>query len=257
MSEEFTAKTKEELSAMDIPELVTYVASLTADVEHKDDEHKQAILKAEEEKKEEEAKQAKKAEEEKEEAVRQAMDDEHKKDAARMEAVLKAMDEKDPEKRKEAIKNAMKESEEEKNNDANKARKADHEKEEENKALKAEVSYLASQINLPKIDYLKKVYEASNTDAAKIREYVAEWEKMDTKQLDGAIDKVKPLVETLNSTNGNNYEANASQQQQQPLGFSSLQSPMKTESFSASREFKKIDAMTPEQAFSQQGGGSY
>jgi len=59
VSQTFSAKTKDELHAMDIPELVTYVAELTSQVDHKDDEHKEAM--------DEKEKEAKKAMDEKEE----------------------------------------------------------------------------------------------------------------------------------------------------------------------------------------------
>lgn len=233
----FQAKTKEELTSMDISELTSYVANLTAEVEHKDDEHKTAM-----DDKEKDAKKAMDEKEEEAKKAKKAMDEDHEKDAVVLKAVLKAMDEEDPDKRKEAIKTAMKADLPDKDK-----KDAMHEDDEEKKALKAEVSYLAAKANKPTIDYLTKVYQAAQTPEDKIKEYIAEWEKMNTKQLDAALGKIKPLVEQMGTES---FEADSTKS---PFGFSSPSPPVEQVSFSASAEFKKIDEMSPSEAFGSGG----
>jgi hypothetical protein len=219
-------KTKEELTSMDIPELVSYVANLTAEVEHKDDEHKQA-LKAQDEEHKKETEDAKKAQEE--------HDEEKKKDAAKLAAVLKAMDEDDHEKREAMIKSAMEDDEEHKKD----AKKAEHEEDEEKKALKAEVTYLASLVKKPKIDYLTSVYQASNTPKNTLNEYIADWNRKSSKQLDAEIAKTQHLAEVI-----------ATPTEDKPFGFSGATLHPAGQEFSASKDFEKIEKMSPSEAFS-------
>jgi hypothetical protein len=218
-------KSKDELTSMDVPELITYVASLSAEVDHKDDEHKEA-LKAVEEENEKKVNDAKKAQEE-----------ENKKNEAKLAAVLKAMDEKDPEKKEAMIKSAMDDHEDKK--DAKKAEDEDEEK----KALKAEVTYLAQQIKKPKIDFLKSVYKASSTPDAEIEVYVAEWNKKSSEQLDAEIKKTQHLAEAVGFT---------AEVEKSPFGFSGAK--LHGPEFSASKSFEKIDKMSPAEAFRSSGG---
>ena len=105
------------------------------------------------------------------------------------------------------------------------------------------VSDVLISINKPKLDYLTKVYQAANTPDKDLKEYVAEWQEMTSKQLDGAINKTKQLVDSMGIQT---FEADA---EKSPFGFSSPSIPTKQESFSASVEFKKIDEMSPSEAF--------
>lgn len=228
MSQTFEAKSERELQQLDVPELVTYFASYTAAM----DEDKKDAKKAMEEKE----KDAKKAMDDKIEENKNAMDEEHKKDASRMAAVLKAMDEEDPEKRKEAVKSAMEDENKDKDHTA-----MDMKDDEEKKALKAQVTYLANKTKLPTINYLKQVYTAAKVDDSTLKTYEAEWSEMTPQQLDAAVEKVKPLVESMGITS---FEAET---EKSPFGFSTLPTPSKVEEFSASKEFQKIDKMTPEQ----------
>lgn len=224
---------------MDIPELIEYFGSaekhyegkLTAAKtaqEDKDKEHKEAM-----DKKEEEAKKAKRASEE-----------EKEKDAVVLKAIKSAMEEKDPEKREAAIKSAMEEHDKKKDtNDA-----SNHEDDEEKKALKAQITFLANKIKEPQLDYLKKVYQAAKTDESTLNEYMDEWKEMTPEQLDGAIKKVKPLVESMNM---NSFDAEKSEPRN-PFGYNAGTIPKDTKQFDASETFKKIDDMSAEEAF---GGG--
>ena len=85
---------------MSLEELQTFTASLKAQVEHKDDEHKQAM--EDEEKK---AKQAQEEEKKNHEAQEEKKDEEHKAKMASLRAnFLSAMEEKDEEKKDAAMK---------------------------------------------------------------------------------------------------------------------------------------------------------
>jgi len=247
MSQVFEAKTKDELSSMDLPELITYVGNLTAEVEHKDDEHKQTAKKAMEDK----DKEHKDAMEDHEKEAKRAMDEKHEKMESKLAGILKAMDEEDPEKRKKAIKSAMEEHEKEKE-----GKSADHlehekkdaqEEKEEKKAMKAEITYLANIINKPKIDLLTKVYTAAQTPKKDLDEYIADWNAMTTKQLDAAVKLAQPVADSVGA-----YEAEVPKS---PFGWTSQSIPTTQESFSASKKFKDIDNMTPDQAFD--GGHIY
>jgi ParB-like chromosome segregation protein Spo0J len=219
-------KSKDELTSMDVPELITYVASMTAEVDHVDDKHKEA-LKAMEEENEKKVNDAKKASEE-----------ELKKKEAKLAAVLKAMDEKDPEKKEAMIKSAMEDDEDHKK-DAKKAQEEDEEK----KALKAEVTYLANKIKKPQIEFLTNVYQAANTPKEELEVYIAEWNKKNSEQLDAEIKKTQHLAETVG------YSAD---QEKSPFGFSGAKLASGPE-FSASKSLEKIDKMSPAEAFSSGG----
>ena len=68
---------------------------------------------------------------------------------------------------------------------------------------------------------------------------------MNSKQLDGAIAKTKPLVETL--------EYKADQEEKSPFGFTTAEGPGQQE-YSADKKFKSIDDMNDEELF---GGNMY
>jgi len=235
-----------EFSAMTTEEQLDYVKTLKADVEHKDDEHKTAM---EDEKKDHEAKLTAQDDEHKKEM--ESQDEEHKKEetarAARLQAaILKAQEEPDKEKREAAIMKAMEDHMNEKKNHEGQnnehEKKEAQEKEEENKAMKAEITYLGSIINKPKIEYLSKIYVAAKTDEKVLKEYVAEWEKMNTKQLDAAIQKVKPLVSTLELT-ANKVPTET------PFGFSTADVPKELSASVGEKSFKKIDNLSDAELF--------
>jgi len=183
------AKTKQELSDMKSEDLVEYVASLSADVDKKNEEAKSAMDNKDDE--------HKTAMDDKEHETKTAMEDEKKNHEAVMKAVLKAMDEDDHEKRKEAVKSAMEDNDhKEKEATVHGTEDDDNEK----KALKAEVTYLANKIKKPQIQYLKRVYEASLTDEATIKKYETQWNEKTAQQLDAEIEKIAPLVRTLTET---------------------------------------------------------
>ncbi len=237
MSQTFSAKTKDELHSMDIPELVEYVASLTSQVEHKDDEHKQAM-----DEKEKDAKKAQDEKDDKEEEAKKAkkaQDEEEKKHEGLRAALLKAMDEPDDKKREAMIKTAMDEDEK---HESKKGKTAMGDDDEEKKALKAEITYLSASIKQPKIDYLTKVYKASNTPDKELGAYVAEWIKKSPQQLDAEIKKTAHLAEVVS------YQA---EEKPNPFGFNGAPNPISGPAYEANNsDFKKIDKMTPDQAFS-------
>lgn len=182
-------KSARELSAMDNPELVEYIASMSAQVDKDKEEAKTAMEKEHED--------AKKAMEDKEHEAKKAMEDEEKKHEAVKQAVLKAMENEDKEEAKKAVLKAM--------GDNDKEHEAKHamEDDEEKKALKAQVTYLATTVKAPKIQYLTKVYQAALTPKETIEEYVAEWNKQTPQQLDAEIKKLGPLINTITQTQMN------------------------------------------------------
>jgi len=183
-----------------------------------DKEHKDAM-----DEEEEKAKKAKKAQEEDEKKVE-----------AKMAAILKAMDEDDHEKREALVKAAMEEDE--------KKHEGMGDDDEEKKALKAEVTYLSAAIKQPKIERLTNIYKASKTPEEQIKSFVAEWEKKTPKQLDAELKKTEHLAETVQ------FDIIPDN----PFHFGGTPAPAPVdEPYSASDEtFKKIDKMTPDQAFS-------
>ena len=227
---------------MNLEELEVFTASLKAQVEHKDDEHKQAM--DEEEKK---AKQAMEDEKKNHDAQDEKKEEDHKEALKALKAsLLSAMEEKDEEKKDAAMKAILQAMDDEKkNHEAHKAQD-DPKEDEEKKALKAQVTYLTASVNKPKIAFLNKVYKAAKTEEATLTGWNKEWEGMNSKQLDGAIAKTKPLVETLE------YKG-AEQEEKSPFGFSTADGPG-TKEFSADKKFKSIDDLSDEELF---GGGMY
>ena len=241
-----------EFKDMTVEEQNDYVKQLNAQVEHKDDEHKTAMDEKEKENKDAMDEKDK----ENKNAVKTAMDEEKKNHDARMAklsaAILKAMDEKDEDKRKEAIKQAMEDDKKENMAQDDKDKKnneAQYKDDEEKKALKATVTYLEAQINKPKIDYLSKIYTAAKVDEKTLKEYEADWNKMGAKQLDAAIEKVKPLIESIPEFSAGKIE------QQTPFGFSSPDIPTELSADVNDKSFKKIDDMSDAELFEQ--GGPY
>jgi len=149
-----------------------------------------------------------------------------------MKAVLQAMDDEDN-KHKESMHKGMEEHKKEAMED------------EEKKALKAQVTYLTASVNKPKIAFLNKVYKAAKTEEATLSNWNKEWEGMNSKQLDGAIEKTKPLVETL--------EYKAADEEKSPFGFNVAEGSRDQE-YSADKKFKSIDDMSDEDLF---GGNMY
>ena len=231
------SKTEQELSAMKTEELVEYVASLSAEVDKKDKEANYAMDKKD--------KDAKTAMEDKEDNHKSAMDEEEKKHEAVLKAVLKAMEEDDHEKRKEAVKSAM--DDDKHDNDKNKeAKRAAEEDDDEKKALKAEVTYLANYNKSPKIQYLKKVYQAALTPEATITKYVAEWEGKTLPQLDAEIKKIAPLIQTLTQNNQMDAVTQTSDNFEIPM-MSTLPTP--NSSYSGSVDLSKINKMSDQDLF--------
>jgi len=154
--------------------------------------------------------------------------------------LLSAMEEKDEDKKKEAMKAVLEAMEDEHKKEAQTEEDKKHEAEndEEKKALKATVTYLTASVNKPKIELLNKIYSASKIKEETLKQYNAEWEGMNPKQLDIAIEKVKPLVETM--------EYKGETEEKSPFGFSVAEG---TKEFGASKTMKKIDELTDEELF--------
>jgi hypothetical protein len=231
------SKTIEEISKMKQEDLVEFVASLSAKADDVDKKHEEAKKAMEEKHKE--------AIDNKEKESKKALDEEHKKNEATLKAVLKAMEEDDPEKRKEAVKAAIDHKDDE-------HKEGTSHDDEEKKAMKAEITYLAAELKKPKIEYLAKVYQAANTPEDKLKEYVADWETKTAKQLDAAIEQVKPLIDSIESVT--QFEANKTEKS--PFGFSTASPPTSSKTFAASKEFEKIEKMSTEDLFAN-GGSPY
>ena len=243
---------KTEFKDMTIEEQNDYVANLTSQVEHKDDEHKQAMDEMEKNHKDA----MEEMDEKQKKEAKLAMDEEHKNHEARMAklsaAILKAMDEDDDDKRKEAIKQAMEDDKKEHEgmeHDDKKDHEAMEKDDEEKKALKAELTYLTATVNKPKIDYLSKIYSAAKVDEKTLRQYEADWKKMTSKQLDGAIEKVKPLIESIPEFSASVPE------QQTPFGFSTPDIPTELSGAVDDKGMKKIDEMSDAELMTS--GGPY
>jgi len=227
---------------MSLEELQTCTASLKAQVEHKDDEHKQAM--EDEEKK---AKQAQEEEKKNHDAQEEKKDEEHKAKMASLRAnMLTAMEEKDEEKKDAAMKAVLEAMEDEHKKEAMHEDEHKAQDDEEKKAMKAEITYLKASVNKPKLDYLNKVYSAAKTEDGTLKKWNSEWEAMSSKQLDAAIEKAKPLVDTLS------YEA-SQPEEKNPFGFTTAEGPGEKE-YSASKKFDKIDKLSDEELF---GGNMY
>lgn len=234
-----TTKAFTELSA---EEQVDYVKELKAQVEHKDDEHKTAM---EDEKKNHES--ALKAMEE--EKKKEGMEEEKKKHEGQEEkdkkleaAILKAMEEEDKDKRESAIRSAM---EEHKDDQKHEGKSAQDEKkdDEEKKAMRAEITYLNAERNEKKIKHLESIYKAAHTPEETLKEYKAEWEKMTPKQLDAAVEHIKPLISTLE------LSANTPEPEGNPFGWSSPSAPAELSASVGDKAFKKIDDMSDTELF--------
>jgi len=108
--------------------------------------------------------------------------------------------------------------------------------------MKAEITYLSAQVSKPRINYLESIYQAAKTDEKTLKEYKAEWEKMSPKQLDAAIAKIKPLIETL--------ELSASKKPtEEPFGFSTAEVPKEFGASIGDKSFKRIDDLTDSELF--------
>lgn len=225
---------------MTLEELQEFTADLKAQDEKKDDEHKEAM-----DEKEKEHKDAMDEEKKNHESQVEHKDDEHKQKMEGLKAdLLKAMDEKDDEKKATAMKAVLDAMEDEKkNHEASHKGQEDKKDDEEKKAMKAQITYLTATVNKPKIEYLNKIYTAAKTEDKTLTTWNKEWEAMNSKQLDGAIEKTKPLVETL--------EYKAVEEEKSPFGFSTAEGPGQKE-FSADKKFKSIEDLTDEELF---GGG--
>lgn len=227
-----------------LEELQSKVEELSAQV----DESKKTIDNKE--------KEAKSAMEEKDKEHKEAMGEEQKKHEAMMnenkekhealKASLQAeIDKETDEKKKEGMKAALKAMDEEhKEKEAKSAKYG--EDDEEKKALKAEVQYLANVVKEPKINYLKQVYEAAKTPEEDLKEYVANWEKMDGPQLDAAIKQTERLAGRIKES----FEAS----QKNPFGPTMSAKPTKVESFSAEKTYGKIDETSDKDLFANKGG---
>ena len=235
---------------MTVEEQNDYVANLNSQVEHKDDEHKQAMDDMEKNHKEAMDEMNEKYKKE----AKSAMDEEHKDHETRMAklsaSILKAMDEEDPEKRKEAIKQAMEEDKKEHGameHDDKKDHEAMEKDDEEKKALKATVTYLEATVNKPKIDFLSKIYSAARVDDKILKQYEADWKKMSAKQLDAAIEKVKPLIESIPEFSASKPAPDS------PFGFSTPDVPTELSAGIDDKGMKKIDDMSDAELMTSRG----
>lgn len=247
---------KTEFKDMTVDEQNDYVKELSAQVDHKDDEHKQAMDDMKEDHKEAMDEMEKNHKDAMEDEKKEAMEEDEKEHKARMAklsaAILKAMDEEDPQKRKEAIKQAMEDDKKEHEameHDDKKNHEAMEKDDEEKKALKAELTYLTATVNKPKIDFLNKIYSAAKVDDKTLKQYVADWQKMTAKQLDAAIEKVKPLIESIPEFSASKTEPDT------PFGFSSPDVPTELSGAVDDKSFKKIDDMSDAELM--EGGGMY
>lgn len=203
-----------------------------AEVEKKENEHKEAM--------DDKEKEHKDAMEEKEKEAKRAEDDEKKNHDAVLKAVLKAMDEDDPEKRKEAIKSAMDEKHKEHESST---KTAEHENDEEKKAMKAQLEYQDKIMKKPKLQILEAAYAGVGTDKSKLAEYVADWNKLTLPQLDAAIEQAKPIIELSGQT---------IESQPTPLGLSKGLSEFTGSTKTGNEEYSaKIDKMSTEELFAR------
>ena len=231
---------------MSAEEQLDHLKQLNAQVEHKDDDHKQAM---DEEKKNHES--ALKAQED--EHKKEAQDDEKKnhdaqedKDKKLEAAILKAMEEPDKEKREAAIRSAMedhmKKNHEGQDNDEHK-KEAQEKDDEEKKAMRAEITYLNAERNAKKIKHLESIYKAAQTPEETLKEYKAEWEKMTPKQLDAAVEHIKPLISTLE------LSADKPSEEDNPFGWKGAQAPAELSASVSDKRFDKIDKMSDSELF--------
>jgi len=191
-----------------LTDLNTKIDQLNAQVDEKDKNHKDAMDTMDKEHKdamenmEKKNHDAMEDEHKKTEDANKAMEDEKKNHEAVLKAVLKAMEEEDPEKRKQAIKEAV-EVQHKDDVHTETAKYGDHEMKEmkeENKSMKAQLEYQNTIIKKPKLQILQATYEKAGTDEKTIKAYKAEWDEMTPQQLDGAIEKLKPLMESLGAS---------------------------------------------------------
>lgn len=243
--------TTKAFTEMTAEEQADHVKELRAQVEHKDDEHKQAM--DDEEKKHESALKAMEDEKKKEaqnekEKEKEAQDEKNKKLEA---AIMKAMEDHpdDKDKREAAIRSAMEDhmKKEEGMHEEHEKKQA-MEDDEEKKALKAQVTYLTAQHNLPKIEYLAAIYKAAGVEEKKITEYTADWKKQTGKQLDAAIEKVKPLIDNIPEFQGSKPE-------KKPFGFSTTEIPTELSgAVGNDKRIDKIEKMSDTELFESDGG---
>ncbi|KKN76258.1 hypothetical protein LCGC14_0372840 [marine sediment metagenome] len=208
-------------------------------MEKKDKDHKEAM--DDMEKKNHDAMED---EHKKTEDANKAMEDDKEHHDAVLKAVLKAMEEPDEEKRATLLKAAM-EIPHKDDEHTQTAKNGDHEMKEmkeENKSMKAQLDYQNTIIKKPKLQILEAAYE-SHVDKKTLAEYTADWNKMTPEQLDGAIEKAKPIIEL----SGRTIETTPT-----PLGLSQGLSEFTGSAKSGNGEYSaKVDKMTPEELFAR------
>jgi len=230
--------------APSLTELSAKVDTLTAQVDEKEKEHKDAMDEKEKEHKEAMDDMEKKNhdgmedEHKKTEEAKKAMEDEKKHHDAVLKAVLKAMEEEDPEKRKEAIKQAQ--NIEHKDDVHHEAEHLENEKDEEKKAMKAQLDYQDKIIKKPKLQILEAAYTGAGVGESKVKEYKADWGKMTAEQLDDAIEKAQPIIEMT----GRSIET------PEPLGLSKGLSEFSGSTKTGNEEYSaKVEKMSPAELF--------
>jgi len=178
----------------------------------------------------------KKAESEKEEIKKKVEEGPNNegKNAKFHKAMKAAMDEKDEGKKAEYMKEAMKHYKAESDGDEDKKKDAETKKEddEEKEAMKAELA--KSRLQVLTASYTGRV------DEKKLKEFTAQWNKMSFKQLDAEIDKIKPFA----------ARTIIPKQEEQPLGFSTLQ-------FSGSTDKDEYSAKVEKMSDAELFGGKF
>lgn len=242
-----------DISEMSLEELSDHVTTLSAQVDEEKKNNKEALKSMDE--KNEKEKEAMDEEHKKEmKDAQEHKDDEHKEKMSKLQAaILKAMEEEDKDKREAMIKSAMEEHTKEEKMSMEEEQKKNHtgmndEEKEENKAMKAQITYLSAQVNKPRLEYLEAVYKAAKTPEDDLKEFKSDWEKMDTKQLDGAIKKTKPLVDSMPEFSVGKTET------QSPFGFTGADIPKEFSANINDKQLKKIDDMSDAELFE---GGPY
>ena len=232
--------------SLSLQEMSAKVDTLSSQVDEKEKEHKDAMDKMDEKHKTAMYDMDKKnhdAMDEKEKDAKKAMNDEKEHHEAVLKAVLKANEEEDKDKRAELVKAALKAMDEKNDEHESSTVKADHENDEEKKAMKAQLDYQDKIIKMPKLQILTAAYEGVGTEKSKLAEYVADWNKMTPQQLDGAIEKAKPIIELTGKT---------IEIPQAPLGLSQGMSAFTGSTKSGNEEFSaKVDKMSVEELFTR------
>lgn len=222
--------------ASSLQELSDKVDTLNAQVDEKEKEAKKAAEETEKEHKDamdDMEKNHKDAMDDKEKEAKKAAEDDKEKHDAVLKAVLQAMDEEDKDKRAELVKAAVVEHKDDKHTQS-----SNNNDDEEKKALKAQVNYTNKLLKKPKLQVLEATYVKAGIDKSKLKTYKADWDKMTLEQLDGAIEKIQPLV------------ASFGMETPEPLSLGTGLSSELSASVNINEEYSaKVDKMSTEELF--------